>query len=202
MMLFSGCPWGGRGANPIPSAIQEDWDTHGHLITGGMPYAEGIYLDVNQILRQQMYWSNRSANETLAEYVRFHFGWESERPVTQAVAAIEVGAAQRALNLMRSAEPSMTKYTCTSWRWRILYLRAMIDATVRNGTSSVGNARVLNRSFAELDRIYFVERDCCSVLVCAGVHPLNCSAPGSPPFRANCTTPGMRPGLKTDDVTM
>jgi hypothetical protein len=108
-----------------------------------------------------MYWTSRPANETMADYACFNFGWESEWLITQAVEAIEAGAVQRALDLMRLVYPSMTVYTRTSWRWRILYLRAMIDAAVRNGTGSVGNARVLNESFAELDRTYFVERDCC-----------------------------------------
>ena len=49
--MFSGCPWGGYGANPIPTAMQTDWDQHGSLISGGMPYSEGIYLDMNQVMR-------------------------------------------------------------------------------------------------------------------------------------------------------
>lgn len=195
--MFSGCPWGGRGANPIPAAIQSDWDAHGGLISGGMPYAEGIYLDINQVVRQQMYWSGRPANETLAAYSRFYFGWESEILVGQAVAAIESGGrSAEALGLLRAAEVAMTAADRASWRWRILYLRALIDDTVSTGGGdSPGGQRVLDKSFAELDRIYFVERGCCSVLICAGAKPINCSAPGSLPFKANCTTPGMRPGL-------
>ena len=36
--MFGRCPWGGTGANPIPNQMQLDWNTHGHLISGGMPY--------------------------------------------------------------------------------------------------------------------------------------------------------------------
>lgn len=69
--MFSGCPWGGYGANPIPQGLQTDWDAHGGIIGGGMPYSEGIYLDMNQVMRQQQYWSGRFTNETLAEYIRY-----------------------------------------------------------------------------------------------------------------------------------
>lgn len=34
--------------------MQRDWDAHGQLISGGMPYAEGIYLDMNQVGRTRM----------------------------------------------------------------------------------------------------------------------------------------------------
>lgn len=40
--MFSGCPWGGYGANPVPQAMQSDWNSHGGMISGGMPYSEGI----------------------------------------------------------------------------------------------------------------------------------------------------------------
>ena len=38
LSMFGRCPWGGFGANPIPAGLQKDWDEHGHLIQGGMPY--------------------------------------------------------------------------------------------------------------------------------------------------------------------
>ena len=55
LSMFGRCPWGGFGANPIPASLQTDWDAHGKLITGGMPYTEGLYLDMNQVFRHQQY---------------------------------------------------------------------------------------------------------------------------------------------------
>ena len=174
-----------------------------------MPYAEGIYLDINQVLRQQMYWAGVPTNQSLSAYIRFHFGWKTEGVVTNSIALLETNTrgpaatSQPALDLLRNAELRMSNVAAREgWRWRILYLRALFDAVAFNGTTVPANARILNASFAELDRIYWVERDCCSVLTCAGAHTINCSAPGAKPFRGNCTTPGMRPGLHTDDDTM
>eukprot|EP01051_Picozoa_sp_SAG22_P004987 SAG22_NODE_284_length_13033_cov_21.541828_5_plen_1109_part_00 len=42
--MFGRCPWGGSGANPALASTQSDWDAHGSVITGGMPYTEGIYM--------------------------------------------------------------------------------------------------------------------------------------------------------------
>jgi len=204
--MFGRCPWGGYGANPIPASIQADWDSHGHLITGGMPYQEGIYLDINQVTRQGLYWSGRPTNETLRSYARFEFGWEAADAVTEAVAILEptyamIGSdqSQRALDLLRSAMPSMTDAAKRSWRWRILYLRALIDALAYNGTSMFKNGTVhgssttagpLKAAFGELDRIYHVERDCCHP---GG--PADCT--DSVDTQANCTILALRPGLST-----
>ena len=204
--MFGRCPWGGYGANPIPASIQADWDSHGHLITGGMPYQEGIYLDMNQVVRQGLYWSGKPTNETLRSYARFEFGWEAADAVTEAVAILEptyamIGSdqSQRALDLLRSAMPSMTDVAKRSWRWRILYLRAVIDALAYNGTSMFKNGTVhgsnttagpLKAAFGELDRIYHVERDCCHP---GG--PADCT--DSVDTQANCTILALRPGLST-----
>ena len=89
--------------------------------------------------RQGLYWSGKPTNETLKDYARFEFGWEAADAVTEAVAILEPTYAmlgsdqsQRALDLLRSAMPSMTDVAKRSWRWRILYLRALIDALLRD----------------------------------------------------------------------
>ena len=195
--MFSGCPWGGWGANPIPSGMQRDWDTHGHLITGGMPYSEGIYLDMNQVMRQQQYWGGRPTNATLAEYIRYEFGWGAAVTlVSQAVGVLEADLHDQlhdpqsaaALALLTAAMPTMTAAAKTGWRWRVLYLRARIDALAFNGTESNGAA--LNASFAELDRIYHVERDCCHPS-----SPADCT--DGVDTQSNCTLLVLRPGLPT-----
>jgi len=198
--MFSGCPWGGKGANPIPTAVQQDWAAHANIITGGMPYQEGIYLDMNVVLRQQLYWSGRPTNESLADFVRFNFGRAALEPVTKAVLLVEKtthkpdATSQQALDLLTTAELRMTAAARQSWRWRVLFLRALIDATVFNGTTS-GSA-LLNASFAELDRMYYVERDCCDT---TAEPRLNCSAQaGAPRLLTNCTILALRPGLSGD----
>lgn len=174
--------------------MQNDWDQHGSLISGGMPYSEGIYLDMNQVMRQRQYWDGGPTNETLAEYVRYEFGWGLEMNVTQAVSILETGlpyaknssTSQQALDLLRSVLPSMTDAAKGSWRWRVLYLRATIDALSFQGKAA--NAAALNASFAELAKIYYVESDCCHPS-----SPADCT--DEIDTQANCTMKVLRPGF-------
>ena len=147
--------------------------------------------------RQRQYWDGSPTNETLSAYIRYEFGWETETQIAQAVAILEqtwsgaIGAAtsQKALDLLAGAAATMTVTAQTRWRWRILYLRAEIDALAFNG--SAANARALNASFAELDAIYHVERDCC--------HPggaRGCTD-GGVGTKINCTIYALRPGFAT-----
>lgn len=41
--MWGRTPWGGFGANPMPSRFQRLWEQAGELLSGGMPYSEGIY---------------------------------------------------------------------------------------------------------------------------------------------------------------
>eukprot|EP01043_Picozoa_sp_COSAG02_P013651 COSAG02_NODE_550_length_20437_cov_4.270676_1_plen_888_part_00 len=202
--MFSGCPWGGYGANPVPQTMQTDWDTHGDIISGGMPYSEGIYLDMNQVMRQQQYWSGRLTNETLLEYNRYEFGWAAAENITQAVRILETtlgweagpfpkgkdlaknGSSQYAFALLNDAMLSMTESAKASWRWRILYLRAQIDALSFRGKAT--NAALLNASFDELAKIYHVESNCCHP-----DSPADCT--DAIDTQANCTMKVLRPGF-------
>eukprot|EP01043_Picozoa_sp_COSAG02_P101067 COSAG02_NODE_37133_length_446_cov_0.711816_1_plen_148_part_11 len=146
--------------------MQRDWDEHRDMIDGGMPYSEGIYLDMNQVMRQQQYWSGRFTNETLLEYIRYEFGWAAADNVSRAVHILETtlgweagafpkgndlaknASTQHAFALLTGAMLTMTESAKASWRWRILYLRAQIDALSFRGKAA--NAGMLNASFDEL----------------------------------------------------
>ena len=41
--MWGRTPWGGFGANPMPSRFQTLWEQADRLVSGGMPYSEGIY---------------------------------------------------------------------------------------------------------------------------------------------------------------
>ena len=63
-------PWGGTGANPMPTRLQALWEPVKALVTGGMPYSEGIYEDMNQVICQQHYWNaSTTASDTVRQYV-------------------------------------------------------------------------------------------------------------------------------------
>ena len=120
-------------------------------------------------------------------------------------------ASQHALDVLDAASAHMGAQALAAWRWRILHLRATIDAVAFNGTSSSANQRVLNASFAELDAIYYVERNCSNFVslgggagvlhaggaaagVAAGAAGAGAGADGLVPMH-NCTILALRPGF-------
>lgn len=49
-------PWGGFGANPLPRYLQSLWDATRHILSGGLPYSEGIFEDMNKAVCSQLFW--------------------------------------------------------------------------------------------------------------------------------------------------
>lgn len=163
-------PWGGYGANPLPGRLQALWDQVKGKVTGGLPYSEGIYEDLNKIISTRFYWDPRTtALETTREYVASEFSPAVTDMVMKAIEIMEANhrrnskgmqrPAQRAaeaLALMKEADAKLTAQARAAWRWRILYLRAQIDAEMsRNGDKPRGTA--LKEPFAELVKIYHAE---------------------------------------------
>lgn len=158
-------PWGGYGANPLPARYEGLWEQTGGCLDGGMTYSEGIYEDINKVICQQFYWNKDcSAEQAIEEYVAFEFSPEVVTEVLEAVGLLEktwqnlaVGPESlQAEALLLEAEQELSVQARASWRWRILLLRAVIDAELyRNGGKLEGP--VLRDAFNELTRIYHAE---------------------------------------------
>ena len=43
-------PWGGYGANPFPNRLQQRMNEIKGKLSGGFPYSEGIYEDLNEVI--------------------------------------------------------------------------------------------------------------------------------------------------------
>ena len=43
-------PWGGMGSSPMPGRFQKLWDPVSKIVSGGMPYSEGVFNDINQAI--------------------------------------------------------------------------------------------------------------------------------------------------------
>ncbi|MDW7656109.1 MAG: hypothetical protein SCM11_02920 [Bacillota bacterium] len=72
--MIGAVPWGGFGTNPHPSVIQTHWNTAKQFVSGGAPYSEGIYEDINKFVCAQMYWTKeRDCWDMVREYVRSEF---------------------------------------------------------------------------------------------------------------------------------
>jgi hypothetical protein len=179
--MFNMDPWGGYGANPAPANFQRQWDGLKAQTSGGYPYSEGIYEDLNKAIFSQLYWNNRPAMETVKEYASFEFGPDAAEAVAGVVETLEHNhyvrhwptsspswgnfpttapttrdaGAEEAYETLKALDAKLTPQARKSWRWRILYLRGLLDAELK-GNSGRPNERC-EEAFAELIGIYHAE---------------------------------------------
>ena len=134
-------PWGGFGANPLPLRFQAIWDSSKHLLDGGAPYSEGLYEDISKIQCAGYYW-NRDASwqEILGEYVNYEYSKDVIEDTLELMLCIErnhahvgdgeepeLAYALKGGELARSIDARLSEKAKTNWRWRILYIRAILD---------------------------------------------------------------------------
>jgi hypothetical protein len=184
-------PWGGYGAIPIPNRLEylPNLDTIHKFSSpdmlfspiidnqGGWMYSEGLFEDMNKIMVLQEYWNpDQSVFEALREYAAYEFSSEVVEDVVSIVKILEnnfprdqIGSdALKAHALAEKVNTSLTSSVRKSWRWRILYLRALIDKEMHitkadmKGTflylqKNQQRGAVLREAFAELTRIYHAE---------------------------------------------
>jgi hypothetical protein len=165
-------PWGGYGANPLPAHSQELWNQVAGRLAGGFPYSEGIYEDINKAIYAQFYWDpRRQANDTVKEYIAYEYSPEVVDDVAEVIRLLEANhrrgpsslardlsspSAAQAFELLKKAEGKLSTEARAAWRWRILYLRAQIDAELHNNGGRL-RGPVLKQAFDELVRIYHAE---------------------------------------------
>lgn len=174
--MYNCWPWGGFGANPLPRHLQSLWDASGHVLSGGFPYSEGIFEDINKAICAQFYWQqDKPALETLREYIAAEYSPEVVEEVCAAVEILErniareqevigdekcfvmekTAGADEAFALLSRADAKLPANVRASWRWRILYLRGLIDAELAaNGFHS--NDRT-EAAYQELTEIFHVQ---------------------------------------------
>ena len=139
--MWGNWPWGGFGANPLPSRFQRLWDQVKHVVQGGFPYSEGIYEDLNKAVEVQFYWDpNRTARATLEEYIGYEFGsgvaedvlamidlLENTASCSYRKQPVDTAAVLQALQLAEAVNTRLPDWAKRSWRWEILHLRAVLD---------------------------------------------------------------------------
>jgi hypothetical protein len=159
-------PWGGYGANPYPGRLQKRWDEIRKKLSGGFPYSEGIYEDLNKVMCAQLYWTpDRPALETVKEYVAFEFSPEVVDDVVAVVTIFEenhlrdrIGeSAVTACQVMERADEKLTPRARRSWRWRLLRIRASIDQEMYRNRQGVGRDTVFRHAYEELIAISHAE---------------------------------------------
>jgi hypothetical protein len=171
-------PWGGYGANPLPERFQMLWDSVSDRVAGGFPYSEGIFEDINKAVYSQFYWNNTPARETIREYVASEFSdcaadqllkvigileknhglstwnWATKpnsRKAVDILNQVDHGS-ETAYRIMKDIDRKLPARVRKSWRWRILFLRAMLDYKLRR-TDGVPDEEA-ESGFRELNDIY------------------------------------------------
>ena len=166
-------PWGGFGANPRPQHWGTYWGKVKHLLQGSFPYSEGIYEDLNKVLILQLEWApERAVDDIVREYATGAFGPAAAEPVLQAVRWLEgdgalhtgyapggptfrTGAlahAGESLVVLEALAATLPSRILTSWRWRLLWLRAAITAELKQSGGAMTDR--LDGYFEELASIY------------------------------------------------
>jgi hypothetical protein len=90
--MWGRTPWGGFGANPLPSRFQSLWAPISRLVSGGMPYSEGIFEDLNQAICFRHYWDgSETAESTVTEYIQSEFSRDPKvvAAVSEAIGLLE-----------------------------------------------------------------------------------------------------------------
>jgi hypothetical protein len=177
--MWGALPWGGFGANPLPAHYQEIWNAGKDSLAGGMPYSEGIFEDLNKVLYAQFYWQKDTpAGSIVDEYIAYEFSPKVVAPVRRAIEILETNLPRRgenlekgdpvrfvfehssgteeALNLTRQADKQLSPRARASWRWRILYLRALIDSELAKNDFRISDR--CEEAFQELTNIYYARR--------------------------------------------
>ena len=134
-------PWGGFGANPLPERFHGIWNSAKKILGGGMPYSEGMYEDISKIQFSGYYWEpERAWEDTLSEYINYEYSADVIEDTIKLMKLIEANhvlvgnynypdyaLSDEADALARDIQARLGERAASSWRWRILYIRAITD---------------------------------------------------------------------------
>jgi hypothetical protein len=160
--MYGQDPWGGYGTNPHPGRLQKRWNETKQKLSGGFPYSEGIYEDVNKVICTRLYWEpDRPAIEAVRDYAAFEFSPAVADDVTSAVKLFEenhfrnkIGkSAITACGLIDRADGKLMPQARSAWRWRLFCIRAAIDQELYRNTQGQGRETVFRRAYEELMKI-------------------------------------------------
>ncbi len=146
--MYRQAVWGGWGANPYPARLQSLWDLAGHALQGGYPYSEGIYEDLNKIIMAQLYMDpTTTTDQAMRHYLSWYVDPRFADVASEACRLMEISlprtlqpsdgrnryilerpdAAVEAWDRIHNVQDSLTQTVRNRWRWRLIYLRALID---------------------------------------------------------------------------
>lgn len=144
-------PWGGYGAHFFPHRYTKIWRSTKGKLGGGRMYSEGIFEDLNKYAVARLYEDyNADPDESVKQYGAYFFGCNDGNALAEAVRCIEdnmvrcageglvismtkgknksdFSLAERAFALVKKIDAELPDWGKRSFRWRLIYLRAVID---------------------------------------------------------------------------
>ena len=173
--MYSCTPWGGFGASALPHFLGVTNERNGALYSGGFPYSEGIFEDVNKFISLSYYSGlYENSNDAVRAYVRFNYCVDGEAldELTEVIIKSEVGLARvkdpervayqiqngEHVSWMRSV---MKKYNATlpekirsSYKFRLYYLRSIIDSELLSHGGAPNDSELCREAMREVNEIY------------------------------------------------
>lgn len=153
--MYGAKPWGGFGANPYPKKLNMVHTLSEGVYSGCLPYSEGIYEDLNKaIILGQYSGLSEDAFEIVRLYAKMEFSEDLAEDITKLVSYEEetllrtrvndevirperlcpvrfpinnIQMINQVGNIAEHLNSLLDASTQESWKWRILYLRALID---------------------------------------------------------------------------
>lgn len=181
--MFATQPYGGWGANPQPDYMQSIWDEAGDLFSGGFPYSEGIYEDMNKVVCFSLYWNRRlSADDAVKAYIAYEYSPLFVEHIFNAVKKMQSTYLRRTVGADRQTPPGenarfviqnpegieetwdilsridkqLEPRVRKAWRWRVLYLRSLIDYELLKHDFQVSGR--CEEALTELEQMYYAAR--------------------------------------------
>ena len=176
--MYSCSPWGGFGASVLSRFLDRTNKKTAGLYSGGFPYSEGIFEDINKFIELTWYSGlYTDAADAVRAYVRSEFCVEGEAldELTDAIIRTETAIARGKVyggesNRYEIADTSdveyvyrvLTKYNAklpeairSSYRFRLFYLRAVIDRELVSCDGYPLRSEICQAAMREVNEIYF-----------------------------------------------
>jgi hypothetical protein len=150
-------PWGAIGANVRAREITEMWREVGPILDGGVVYSEGIFEDLNKAVIAQLMWGREDGETIAVEYCAAMFGADVAEEIADVVFELERttfslpgyeasqldhapelevsggGAYRPVAEAAREIDARLDDDIRSSWRWRLLFARCIIQDALRAG---------------------------------------------------------------------
>ena len=172
--------WGGFGSNPYTMFLDNNEKNCGDIHDGGFPYSEGIYEDINKWVCANYYCGyHADSADSVREYIRYEFGMEDTDELLRALQLMETSlhrgidrnedapwrvnirwgrAIPEAYRLVVKADEQVPEALKHHWKWRCVYLRAVIDYRLYLNLGVVKDDEIAQNAYKEICEMFHLEK--------------------------------------------